>query len=255
MAGLVLGVRHIIAKKVLVFPFGKRYVKFFWGGARGKFYTELRGNFAALSDSTWASMVVPVSRFGSMVLLTDRGLPLDSDNEVLNYLNLRLDSEFNSSYKCQASDVLDDSFLLDPCFMLERMQVNAVQDCLSLLWLPLSSAHGDLHKDNFIRLNGELKIIDWAMYKAESSFVLDYMHYFCRSFCAENKLSWVDAIWLPIAEWQALSLRYDISLELLRLAYAINKISLELAQDNYLFSKKLEKYRGLVLRLVDSVVG
>jgi hypothetical protein len=250
-----LRLRHNIAKQVLVFPVGKKYVKIFWGIAREKYFTEVDGNTAALLDAKWSSVVVPVEKFGKRALLSKRGKQIETANDIVRYLKLRLSGELKASNKQCAFSILDSSFLSRSCFSLSQIQIENIENYLSLLWLPVGSAHGDLHKDNFILLDGKIKVIDWAMYRTESSFVLDYMHYFCRVFCTANKLSWVDAIWFPIPEWQNLSLQHDAPLESLRLAYAIDRVSLELSQNSNLLFVKLDKYKKLVFQLIDSISG
>jgi hypothetical protein len=248
-----MSLRNSLRRKVLVFPFFGFYVKFFWGDSSSKYVLELNGNLKALADECWSAITLPVKSVCGVMLVSRKGTRVSDGALISDYLRSRIRKELENPCKCSAIEIIDFKFLSDPCFSLVEDQIASIKGVLSDVILPISSSHGDLHRDNFIFMDGELRIIDWAMYSARSSFLLDYLHFYCRETCSILKISWVEAIWLSIPEWQELSAEFDIPLDRLRLIYSIDRISLELGQYSGLLMYKPDKYRLAVDRLVGSI--
>jgi hypothetical protein len=248
-----MSLRSSLRRKVLVFPFLGFYVKFFWGKSSSKYILELNGNRKALADESWSEIALSVKSVFGMLLVSRKGTSVSDGALISDYLRSRISKELENPCKCSAIEIIDIEFLSDPCFLLLEDHIVSIKSVLSEIILPVNSSHGDLHRDNFVVMDGELKVIDWAMYSARSSFLLDYLHFYCREICSIFKVSWVEAIWLSMPEWQKLSAEFDIPLDRLRLIYSLDRISLELGQDSGLLMLKPDKYRHVVGRLVGSI--
>ena len=236
-----------LRKGIYTFPLGKRYVKLFLPFAFKKSKTELLGNRKALQDSNFSKFVVPLRSFGKFIFLSPRGYPINPEQSKNFVEHIKNQALLNKKY-ISASELINLKGI--PSSLITPSELSTIRKTLSKICLPAGTSHGDLHANNFIKLNNRLAIIDWAMYRDTSSPIFDFLHYHCRDWCENYSVSWTNAVWNDIPAWLQCAEEYSLDLNSLRVLYGIDRISRELEQKSLDLASDFVKYRSTIVKIL-----
>lgn len=214
---------------------------------------ELQANKSALSAKFWQNRVVEVSPFLSCLAMP-KGQPIEKLNR--EQAQQFMEEALLKSLKYPKRSVCN-SFDLEVLRGLERYGMKAhlltkAAQALKDTCLPITSAHGDLHINNMIMLDGELRIIDWAMYNSKGSFITDYIHFYNYQKAISNKQSWTVAILAERLYLEKLAQLLSVGPTQLRIAYALSRIYGEVYQQRKLSlipPKQIVKYNNVLEQL------
>lgn len=213
---------------------------------------EIRGNSNALENEFWQGHVVKVTpRLFCLEMARGKPIPLNAYEEAESLVEAKLQHALTYPTD-RASEAFDFRFLrklenhgLDPGL------VDHAESTLSTISLPVTSAHGDLHLGNIIRVGHEIKIIDWNMFSSKGSFVTDYIHFYNQQIAEKTKSSWTQAIVEEHDYLNALGQRLALHPDYLRLAYALSRISGATAQWKHLKhpDREITKYNFVLNKI------
>ncbi len=238
--------RKAINRGVFVFFMGRVCVKLFIPRASRMRVLEAAGNSAAAVDGFWCSFVHPMKSL-PFILYSTRGEGVLEGSllvsRVETFLRLKLDEYLALAAEQAAINLIDFSAFKDICAELGVDVSQQIKGDLGGLCLPVCGGHGDLHLGNFITIDDELKIIDWAMYKSRSMYLLDFMHFYIRRQCCSLGVSWVDVVFNDVPGLELVSDFYLFDMRKLFVLYSVDRILREVAQKGSLSLKDSIKYR------------
>ncbi len=240
-------------QKPLIYQGRKSTYKFFPINNQSSKSAEANGNQKAMQSSFWKEHILEVKP-GRFYLRMQTGKPVlkEDYNQLHLFIESKLDQTSLFPFK-PGNEVLDVS-VLKKINCLSIAQMNLAEEMMQHLQLPVTSAHGDLHIHNIINLHDEFKIIDWSMFSESGSFVTDYIHFHNYNLCSKKRESWTNTITTEHDWLLSLALRYETTTHQLRLAYAISRISGELAQTkstDEAYKKTGKKYLTILKNLLD----
>jgi len=246
-------------KRTIVVILRRGVFKFLIGrDATIRFAHELEGQWRAMLDPMWASLVHPVKciPFGMM---SARCWPVCPDDSRINTLiSERLAWIERDSPRCRADTVVDTS-LLDGRVAddLGKEALAAwVKHYLGGFELPLSSAHGDFHLGNIMVFRGGLVMIDWEYYRKHSCFLFDVMHFYVQKLREEVRESWVEVAFKRLPEYPVildLAKRFGVGCIQLVVAYAVNRSAMEALNDGANVGRISVEHREKFVRLLDYI--
>lgn len=235
--------RNRLHHGVFLLPVGHMMLKLFLPHVRRRLVLEWRGNRLAQADSLWREDVVALRRipFG---FVSQRGRPaVIGDWPIIQaFLWEKLDYLAAVGRKIAAGELVDWP-LLDRLkeVGLKQRSIDYVADAFKDYDVLLSSSHGDFHLDNVVFFDKQLALIDWSLYRSKSTFLIDLLHLPLRRICTEQRLSWTEALFVDMPEWQRIG-QDTTELKLLRLLYAVDRASREIEQKGGVDRVRVEKY-------------
>lgn len=142
---------------------------------------ERNGSKGALSDQTWSQHALPVNS-GPLTLISRRGAPLAGKDDIElaeQVLWSRFKLAMKRAEKASARSLIPSSGLeILRQFGISEADLTFLLDIIDDLIIPIGSAHGDAHQDNFIRIGSEIKLIDWTGFDEESSPLFDLLYWY-----------------------------------------------------------------------------
>lgn len=215
---------------------------------------ELNGNKAALKTTFWADKVIPVNSSPlslSMVKGTPVTMPKLATVEVLIASKL---SEALTYAPQQAWKTYNYKKLQQ--LGQQGLDLNLLEKCHTLLRplnLPITSAHGDLHIENMILIEHEIKIIDWCMYNRKGSFITDYVHFYNFLESVKYNESWTISILRDQECFDLLARQLNTEVVLLKMIYVLNRIAGEVKQftrRSLVPANQIAKYNTVLSHLI-----
>ena len=214
--------------------FNKFYKIFF---SRNALSQEIYAYQNAKKNKMYSKFVHPIRSF-FIGYYSERGFKIDDERFVSTTLN---NLSLNEKNYISADQLINSDFLnkkLD-------IKISEHLNLISKLKVPLTGAHGDLHKENII-LNEkrELKFIDWDYYRDRNTFLYDLLHLKIRDFCLKLNKSWTEVI-LD----KTLNLNCYVSKEfsnqkfILLIFYSLMTIDLELSLNKNIDIDKIKKFK------------
>jgi hypothetical protein len=223
--------RLLFHRPSFICHFGQRTYKVFTLAGKPFKRAEIKGNSNALEHEFWRGQVVEVTpKFFYLEMARGKPLVLSQHEDASFLVEAKLQEALTHSMY-RASEAFDFKFLRK----LENHGLNPglleqAESTLSTISLPLTSAHGDLHLGNMIRIGQKVKIIDWSMFSSKGSFVTDYIHFYNHQHAERTNASWTQSIIEEHDYLQALGRKLALHPDYLRLAYALSRISGATAQ-------------------------
>jgi hypothetical protein len=236
---------------VFLLPVGNMMLKLFLPHVHSRLVFEWRGNQLAQSDSLWCEDVVPLRRipFG---FISQRGRPAVIADwfTIQAFLWRKLDQLATIDRKIAAGELVDWPLLNQLKGVgLKQRSLEYIAAAFEDYDVPLSSSHGDFYMDNVVFFGKQLAVIDWGFYRSRSTFLIDWLHLPLRRICTEKKVSWTEALFLDMPEWQGVMPKDTNELKLLRLLYAVDRASREIEQKGGVDRVRVEKYIRPLSRL------
>ncbi|MCJ8164121.1 hypothetical protein MKJ04_04655 [Pontibacter sp. E15-1] len=245
----------MLRRPTLIYHVGNRTYKVFTPYGANHKAAELSGNSGAMQAKFWENQVLAIEPqlFGFAM---QRGEPISPVSveiaDAFIAAKLRQALEQPNQWRTVAEG-LDFCRLrhLGHKGMCLRLLRKAEEE-LNTVYLPQTSSHGDLHIDNMVLLDQQTKLIDWSMFNPRGTFVTDYIHYYNNQVKILSKESWTRSILKRHPEIEALASQVGSTPRLLKLAYALARISGETLQSRYLSrvaTKQVEKYNYVLTQL------
>ncbi|WP_245575527.1 phosphotransferase family protein [Alkalicoccus chagannorensis] len=196
-----------------------------------KIMAKKDGMQKAFNDARW-SPFVPYNK-GQLILTTEKG-------QTINYVEVQ-------GFEGVCDSIITNNKSADTYSFFEILNFNQLFSVLNVnckerkeikiksssIYLPLTSAHGDLHIGNIIKnKNGGYRLIDWEYFQENNSYVLDIIHLYVRKECEEINDSWVNVIkGINFNKYKKiidLMNRFSITSNQVKFAYVLNRAILEL---------------------------
>lgn len=218
---------------------------------------ELIGNQRAQQTSFWSDKVIQVRSY-PLSLAMIKGIPVPEYKlkQVEQFVANKLEGALK--YQQQQAHI---TYNYRELQKLERhgLDLRLAEECHELLRslkLPITSAHGDLHIENMILVDQEIRIIDWSMYNPNGSFVTDYIHFYNFAEAVRNNESWTVSIQKDQDFLRFLAQRVDTEPVLLKAIYTLNRIAAEASQftnTSLLPVNQIDKYNSVLNHIVTSI--
>lgn len=219
---------------------------------------EAANNRRARQCAMWRDMVVPVTRFGSV--LASRRYPSQWPEEA-NILEAFIGDQVNRLSGARRSAALN---LVDlaPIFELqshglESDIISLFHDRLASFDMPISASHGDFFDGNAVYRQGRLALIDWDSFREESSFLFDAIHYYInQSQHALDGKSWTVMIFEDFPDYPEINRiceKFGVASREGIFSYALDRLSREITQERgvaNLAPHKIEKYLKMCRKLI-----
>ena len=218
---------------------------------------ELIGNRKALQTSFWSDKVIQVSPY-PLSLAMVKGIPIAEPNleQVERFISKKLEETLK--YESQKANITYNYQKLQRLGKqgLDLRLIEACHKVMQQVELPITSAHGDLHIENMILVDQEIKLIDWSMYNCKGSFITDYIHFYNFMEAVKHNESWTIAILKDQDYLFLLAKRLNIAPVLLKTIYTLNRIAGEAGQyprTNLLPTNQIAKYNSVLTHLLTSI--
>lgn len=250
----LISITRLLGCVTFILHYNKKTYKIFTPLGSKLKTSELKANEKALSADFWAQKVIKV-RSHLLSLSMDKGCPVSSKNHDLavKFVSEKLEESLEYPRR-QISKSFDFNQLQELSkYGVDGALIRKAEEHLRQVYLPQTSSHGDLHSGNMILLKGQLKMIDWSMYNPKGSYITDFIHFYNHKESVKHGESWTVAILREHAIIDRLSLEFNTTPDLLKLAYSISRISGEISQYMRLSmipATQIAKYNSVLLSLI-----
>jgi hypothetical protein len=218
--------------------------------------SEHSGNKAALLNPFFQKNVMPVKPiFGGLKMIKGSLISIDKIDHLELFIDRKLEESKQYPFK-PFDEIIDFSFIKQLIeYGLNDSLFHLMVSNLRNVSLPSTGSHGDLHADNIVLISDTYKIIDWSMYSANGSFVLDYIHFNNYQIARQKNISWTMSILEDGCYLNNLSTEFNISVCKLRKTYCMSRIFGELShrkKASKIKKKQIVKYNTLMEKLLEN---
>ncbi|WP_159439870.1 phosphotransferase [Pontibacter lucknowensis] len=218
---------------------------------------ELCGNQKALQTKFWSDTVIQVNPF-VLCLAMVKGTPVPESRmeQAEQFMAAKLEEALNHEW--QQAHMTYNLMKLQKLGQqgLDLRLIEVCHNLLRHLKLPVTSAHGDLHIENMILIDEEIRIIDWCMYNRSGSFITDYIHFYNFAEAVKHNESWTVAIQKDSDYLRRLASHMSTEPGLLSIVYTLNRIAGEASQfprTDLVPASQIDKYNAVLTHLTTSI--
>ena len=212
---------------------------------------QMNGQARAQACPVWAPHVLRARTGAFSLLVSQRGVAVGAkDMPELESFAMELTAQSMASGESAPAQQL---VPIDPLHQVLAASeagslIPALTPLLEPFRLPAGPTHGDLHRDNFLKVGDQFRIIDCDRFRVRGCPLFDRLHFRLSEAQRDTGRSWLDTLLARQDIVDEIACR-NVTSEALLLAYAMQRIAHE-GEGAFLLKRSLRKYRDQAERLL-----